>query len=127
MISANECREITMKKEAEQAQYEMEQRQKIRDNTLEFCNTVISDRLKSASQSGLHSITLNFFKSNWYDSYQLAHKINSYWHIDSYQWRNIDTIKEMAEMHGYKVDIGVRNYPKSSKSTEVGTYLTISW
>ena len=127
MISANECKEITMKKEAERAQYEIEQKRKIKNNTLEFCNTVISDRLKSASEAGLHSITLNFFRSNWYDSYQLAHKVNSYWHIDSYQWRDIDTIKEMAEMHGYNIEIKESVYKKSSARQEAGKAVTISW
>lgn len=127
MISANECKEITMKKEAERARYEIEQKQKIRDNTLEFCNTVISDRLKSASQAGLHSITLNFFKSSWYNSYQLIHKVNSYWHIESYQWRDLDTIKEMAEMHRYNVEIKESVYKKSSTQQEVGKAVIISW
>lgn len=127
MISAKECQVITADAEEKERLLIEERKAEIRAKTLDFCNTTISERLNQASEKGEHSLVLNFLATNMYNSYRLIYKNGSYWHTDSYIWLDIPTIKEMAEMHGYKVDTGVRSYPKSPKLTEVGKYLTISW
>ena len=127
MISANECKQLTAEAEKKQEEYVREQRKKIREKTLEYCNTTLSEYLKEMCKYSKHCCSLDFQENYWYDSYQTLEKSGSYWRIKSYEYLNIEVIKEFAEAHGFVVEITERNYVKSSKNAIVGKRGVISW
>ena len=129
MVSRAEINAITLVAEEREHQKYLAAREKTKEETREYCSTVLSEQLKKEANKPSHYFE---FKVSTPDRDRESHLIkldegSSTYYSEATGFYNIDTMVEFIKAHGFDVTVADSTYRYSSRTTYSCKKITIKW
>lgn len=129
MVSCTEIKAITLVAEEREHQKYLAAREKTKEETREYCSTVLSEQLKKEANKPSHSLE---FKVSIPDRDRESHLIkldegSSTYYSEVAGFYNIDTMVEFIKEHGFDVTVEDSAYRYNCRTTYSCKKITIKW
>lgn len=129
MVSRTEINAITLVAEEREHQKYLAAREKTKEETREYCSTVLSEQLKKEANKPSRSLE---FKVSIPDQDRESHLIkldegSSTYYSTVTGFYNIDTMVEFIKEHGFDVTVEDSTYRYNCRTTYSCKKITIKW
>ena len=129
MVSRMEINAITLVAEEREHQKYLSAREKTKEETREYCSTVLSEQLKKEADKPSHSFE---FKVSIPDQDRESHLIkldenSSTYYSEVAGYYNIDTMVGFIKEHGFDVTVEDSTYRYTCRTTYSCKKITIKW
>lgn len=130
MVSRMEINAITLIAEEREHQKYLAAREKTKEETREYCSTVLSEQLKKEANKPSRSFG---FKVTLPDRDRESHLIkldegsSTYYSAVTEFYYNIDTMVEFIKAHGFDVTVEDSTYRYNCRTTYKCNKITIKW